>query len=192
MSRRQSGQSDLFTDLSDLDFVRLLLVDFQDELHEKVARFRMLSDLGSPMGSRTMIPGGHAAYLAWVEARSSFIHGNYIATVQLCQGLLEHVLAAFLGMGLHGEDLPERIGFRETLGRCKKRGLLMDADVVDLENLMALRNPLSHFRDFNDQSSLDRRTIDKKIVAEDLLHHDAVFAIGVAVRVLAKPEFNLG
>lgn len=85
MSR--DDQPDLLSDLSDLDFVRHLLANLHDDIPGKVSRFRMLTDLGGQMGrSGTMIFGGHAAYHAWVEARSSFVHGNYVATILLCRG----------------------------------------------------------------------------------------------------------
>ena len=174
MSR--DGQPDLLSDLSDLDFVRHLLADLHDDLPGKVGRFRMLTDLGGQMGrSGTMIFGGHAAYHAWLEARSSFVHGNYVATILLCQGLVEHLLAAYLHAGLLVDDIPDRIQFADTLRR-----------------MMALRNPLSHFRHVDDGSNLDRRCIDESKSADDLLRHDAIFSIGLAVRMLSRPAFRLG
>jgi hypothetical protein len=186
-------QPDLLSDLSDLDFVRHLLADLHDDLREKVGRFRMLTDLGTEMGrSGTMIFGGHAAYHAWVEARSSFVHGNFVATVLLCQGLVENLLAAYLHAGLLIDDVPERIKFADTLRRCREREVISDADVADLRRMMDLRNPLSHFRHVHDEGHLDRRSVDERTSATDLLRHDAIFAIGVAVRILAKPAFRLG
>lgn len=186
-------QPDLLSDLSDLDFVRHLLADLHDDLREKVGRFRMLTDLGTEMGrSGTMIFGGHAAYHAWVEARSSFVHGNFVATVLLCQGLVENLLAAYLHAGLLIDDVPERIKFADTLRRCREREVISDADVADLRRMMDLRNPLSHFRHVHDAGHLDRRSVDERTSATDLLRHDAIFAIGVAVRILAKPAFRLG
>ncbi len=41
-----------------------------------------------------------SAYSAWMEARSSFVNGNYIATVMLCQGLAEQMLASHLTLSL--------------------------------------------------------------------------------------------
>lgn len=191
MSR--DDQPDLLSDLSDLDFVRHLLADLHDDLSGKVGRFRMLTDLGAQMvRSGTMIFGGHAAYYAWVEARSSFVHGNYVATILLCQGLVEHLLAAYLHAGLLVDDIPDRIQFADTLRRCREREIICDEDVTDLRRMMALRNPLSHFRLVDDGSNLDRRSIDESRSADDLLRHDAIFSIGLAVRMLSKPAFRLG
>lgn len=56
---------------------------------------------------------------------------------------------------------------------------------------MVLRNPLSHFRHVDDPGNLDRRLLDARQHGADLIEHDAVFAIGLAVRMLAKPAFRL-
>ncbi len=186
-------QPDLLSDLSDLDFVRHLLADLHDGLPERVRRFRMLADLGGQMGrSGTMIFGGYAAYHAWVEARASFVHGNFVATILLCQGLAEHLLAAYLHAALLVDDIPERIQFADTLRRCRERDVISDQDVTDLRRMMDLRNPLSHFRHVDDGSNLDRRMIDTGVSAEELLLRDAAFSIGLVVMILAKPAFRLG
>lgn len=188
-----NDQPDLLTDLTDLDFARLLLAELHDDLHGKVSRFRMLTDFSREIGPNgTMIFGGQAAHHAWIEARSSFVHGNFVATVLLCQGLVEHLLAAYLHAGLLIDDIPNRIPFRETLRRCREGNVIDDQDVADLQKLMALRNPLSHFRHVDDPGNLDRRSLDDRQHGADLIQHDAVFAIGLAVRMLAKPAFRLG
>ena len=193
MTADDGDQPDLLSDLSDLDFVRHLLADLNDDLRGKVARFRMLTDLGRDMGRHgTMIFGGHAPYHAWIEARSSFVHGNFVATVLLCQGLVEHLLAAYLHGGLMVDDLPERIAFRVTLSRCRERGVISEQDDTDLKRLMALRNPLSHFRHIYDVTSLAHRSLDSSKIAKDLVRRDAIFAISLAMRILAKPAFRLG
>jgi hypothetical protein len=193
MSNLDEGQRDLFSAVADLDLVRLLIADLHDDLAGRVTRFRLLRDLGSELGAQgTMIPGGQAAFLGWMEARSSFVQGNFIATVQLCQGLLEHALAAYFRLGLNGEDLPPRVSFRSTLDRCKARNILSDAETADLDKLMVLRNRLSHFRDLSDSSDIDRRAMQSGDHPDELLRRDARFAIGVATRILAKPQFRLG
>jgi len=186
-------QPDLLSDLSDLDLVRYLLADLHDGLDGKVSRLHLLADLSGTMGQRgTMIFGGPAAYLAWVEARDCFVHGNFVATILLCQGLVEQLLAAYLHAGLLVGDIPERVQFRETLRRCREHDVISDDDVKDLERLMGLRNPLSHFRHVDDASNLERRSIDGGEHPDELIRRDANFAISLAARVLAKPAFRLG
>ena len=186
-------QPDLLSDLSDLDLVRYLLADLHDGLDGKVSRLHLLADLSGTMGQRgTMIFGGPAAYLAWVEARDCFVHANFVATILLCQGLVEQLLAAYLHAGLLVGDIPGRVQFRETLRRCREHDVISDDDVKDLERLMGLRNPLSHFRHVDDASNLERRSIDGGEHPDELIRRDASFAISLAARVLAKPAFRLG
>lgn len=105
---------------------------------------------------------------------------------------MEHLLAAYLHAGLMVDDIPNRIQFTDTLRRCREREIISDEDVTDLRRMMALRNPLSHFRHVGDGSNLDRRSIEESKSADDLLRHDAIFSIGLAVRMLSKPAFRLG
>ena len=109
------GQHDLFSDLNDIDLVRHLLADLHDGLRGKVERARQLVDLCGDMGSGTMMYGGETTLELWREARWSFIHGQYVATVMLSQGLAEHILAAYLHIDIFGDPLPERVAFAETL-----------------------------------------------------------------------------
>ena len=141
---------------------------------------------------RYLAADGGRNFHAWVEARSSFVHGNFVATILLCQGLVEHLLAAYLHAGVLVDDIPDRIQFADTLRRCREREVISDEDVTDLRRMMALRNPLSHFRHVDDGSKLDRRSIDESRSADDLLRHDAIFSIGLAVRMLSRPAFRLG
>lgn len=189
----EADQQDLLSELSDLDLMRHLLADMHDGLDGKITRLRHLADLSGAMGKRgTMIFGGPAAYLAWVEARESYVHGNFVATVLLCQGMVEQLLAAYLHAGLLMDKIPERIQFRETLRLCRERDVISVEDVKDLERLMSLRNPLSHFRHVDDASNLERRSLDGGAHPDVLIRRDADFAISLAARVLAKPAFRLG
>ena len=186
-----SNSEDLFSDISDTQLLQLLLADLHDDLPGRIRRFRYLTDLSGALGqSGTMIFGGTPAFAAFTEARSSFVNGNFVATIVLCQGLAEHVLASVLHVV--GESLPARINFDETLKRCHARQLITDVDVTDLRRLMNLRNPLSHFRTVDDQQHIDRRAIDAREHPNDMLGNDAHFAVAIVIRLLAKSPFRLG
>ncbi|WP_321796485.1 hypothetical protein [Caballeronia sp. J97] len=186
-------QSELLSEVTDVDVLRTLLADLHDDVAGKVARFRQLADLSIALGSSgTMMPGGETAFAAWTEARSSFVHGNYVATVLLCQGLAEHILAAYLMLGLDGEKLPDRVAFNDTLNRCLARGVITQGDADDLRRLMNLRNPLTHYRSIDDPSNLSQRILNTRLPAEMHLLNDATFAMSMAIRLLALPAFRLG
>ena len=190
---QNADQLDLLSPLTDLDVTRLLIADLYNGLDGMVARYRQLADLSSSLGSEgSMLTGGQTSWAHWTEARSSFVQGNFAATVLLAQGLAEHLLAAYLDLQLPAKGLPERITFQETLRRCRSRDIISQSDEVDLRRLMDLRNPLSHFRSIDDPANLTRRTIENMVPAEEHLQRDATFAISMAVRLLALPAFRIG
>ena len=186
------AQHNLFSDLNDLDLVKHLLADIHDDLRGKVERARQLLDLCGEMGAGSMLYGGETTLELWREARWAFIHGQYVATVMLSQGLAEHILAAYIHIDIFGDPLPAKVTFSETLRRCLEKSVLADADANDLRSLMALRNPLSHFRSLDDPANLSRRALNTREDPLDHLRRDATFAIGMVSRLLALPAFRLG
>ena len=186
------GQPDLLCRTTDLEFVQTLLADLHDDLAGKVARSHQLASLSLASGSGgAMMPGGRVALTVWVEARKCFIHGNYVATVLLCQSLAEQMIAAHLSMEIDRDELPTRISFQETLRRCVAQKVLSARDSEDLRQLMEFRNPLSHYRNFDDPSNLLRRAVNTKSTEGQHLLNDATFGIGMAIRLLALPAFRL-
>lgn len=188
----ETVRTDFPSSLSDLDLVQHLLADLHNDLPGKLQRSRQIVGWSDALGSSgTMLFGGETNLAAWREARWSFIHGNFTATVMLCQALVENLLAAFLHGGLM-QDLPARISFSETLARCQNRNIITAIDAQDLKRLMELRNPLSHFRALDDASNLSRRILDTMMPAEEHLLEDAEFALQLAIRIMALPSFRLG
>lgn len=173
----------------DVDLVRHLIADLNEDLPKRVAKFKLLTALTNDFGG-TMLFGGHPSSLAYGEARSSFVNGNYVATIMLCQSLMEHLLAAYL----HGTlmlELKAKQKFGETLKECQSRGLLCDGDVHDLQRLGQLRNPLAHYRNINDADHLDRRAMTTEEQPFEICEADAEFAIRTVIRLLGKPQFTL-
>jgi len=187
-----TSQESLFSPLTDVDFFRHLIVDLHDDVAGKVARFKQLADLTLEHGAVLAMISGGTAFSSWLEARSSFVHGNFVATVMLCQGMAEHMLASHLAMGMDSKPLPRKIRFEQTLKRCQDEGVISQREAEDLERLLSLRNPLSHYRDVNDEANLDRRAIHTQMPAREHLVSDATFAISMAVRLLALPSFRVG
>ncbi|MFI0847160.1 hypothetical protein [Mesorhizobium sp. IMUNJ 23232] len=183
--------SDLFSAASDVALLQLLLAELHDDLPGRLARYHYLIDHGRCLGSGgTLLFGGTVAHTALTEARSSFVYGNFAATILLCQSLAENNLAGLLHVA--GEDLPAKVGFHETLRRCLAMGFLSSEEVADLKRLADLRNPLSHFRNVNDPNNLVRRSVGEGGFAEDVLARDAHFAIATASRLMSKAPFRVG
>lgn len=184
-------QNEFFSELGDVSAIKVLLADLQDNLHDKISRFRYITDIGMRLGSAgTMIPGGEIAYGAWVEARSSFVHGNFISTIILCQSMCEIILASHLHISLVTE-IKNKIQFRETVQLCLRHNIIDKDDAHEIDRLMAIRNPLTHYRDVNDPSSPHGRFRTSGIPFSENLQNDAWFAIGFATKILSKKEFRV-
>lgn len=123
------GEGDLLSPLTELEFLQLFLRDLHDDLPGRITRMRYLGDQAGTLGSAgTMILGGSPAYNAFAEARSSFVNGNYAATIILCQAMAENLLAA--AIQLDGGLVPNRVAFAETLRLCEGKGYLTGHDSV--------------------------------------------------------------
>lgn len=174
-----------------MQLAKLLLADLHDGLTERIARYRYLNDISASLGEGgTIVFGGTAAYASLNEARSSFVHGNFVASILLCQALAENILAGYLHVRM--EELPPKVSFNETLKRCQAQGILSQEDADNLKKLAGLRNPLSHFRNIDDPDNLMRRSMTAGTAADDLLSTDAHFAIATAIRLLASSHFRVG
>ncbi len=180
--------------------LKTLLADLHDGLEGRTARLRLLMalELDFGNGQGLLLPGGTPAHAAYMETRQAFVIGNFLAVILLSQCLLENILAAQLGIDalsleIHGgapTPQKERPGFKETVVACTASGLLNEDDARDLMRLAALRNALAHFRTVADPSHLDRRSLRERRAASEICEDDARFAIGVFVRILAKPAFR--
>lgn len=180
---------------------RTLLADIHDDLPARTERLRHLWVLESDFGKgRLMIPGGHASSGAYVELRHAFVCGNFLSVILLSQCLLENVLAAHVHLDrtsaeIHNrpfEELPQRPNYNETLEACERLGVLCAIETRELIKLSGLRNAVAHFRSLDHASNLERRAIDQRRPATLLVYEDARFAVGLVIRVLAKPEFVIG
>lgn len=181
---------DLFEGPSDVQIFQSLLEDLENDVGPRVARYRQLIDMSAALGENgTMFPGGTASFYAWVEARSSFVSGNFIATILLCQATAENVLAGMLH-AFH-EDVPPKVQFSYTLTRCEALGIVENSQIEGLKKLASLRNPLSHFRSVSDGQNLTRRAMAGDELAEDILAHDAHFAMTTVVSLLSSSPFRV-
>lgn len=57
------------------------------------------------------------------------------------------------------DDVAGKARFEQTLKRFQDEGVISQREAEDLERLMSLRNPLSHYRDVNDESNLESRAV---------------------------------
>ena len=97
----------------------------------------LLGEFGTPAGM--MLTGGIGAVIAIGELRSSFLNGNFMATVLCCQTFIEHSLAG--GYALSGQDALVEIGFKDLIHRSLADGNLSVELAASLHELREMRNP---------------------------------------------------
>ena len=170
----------------DVGSVRHLLTDLNDDLAGKVARLSALASAydSDVRGDWIVTPGGDVVQEIWREARWSFVHGNYIATVVLCQAFVEHLVAAAIYM--EGENLPDRVKFSVVLEHSVNSGRVSEYDGAEITRLMHIRNPLSHFRKPFEAGDAMARVASGRRPLRQLVKDDAEFAIRLGVRLLGK------
>jgi hypothetical protein len=186
----------LHNDLPDLiDIASYLTADFGDNLAGAVARYRFLMELDANFGSDwIMLPGGTASFQAYTESRTSFVFGNFLATIVLAQGLVENLLGSHLYIQegikpIHGlpqrqsGDLSARPSVREILSKSVEDGLISADLKARIDRLIGLRNPLVHYRNVDDGAHLMRRSMKENIPESELLETDADFAVSVIVEL---------
>ena len=172
--------------LLDAGGVQHLLTDLNDDLAGKAARLSVLVSAYESDVKSTYVGtfGGDVVHEIWREARWSFVHGHYIATVILCQSFAEHLIAGTI-YG-EGEGLPDRVKFSDVLERSVERRRISERGAAEIMQLMRMRNPLSHFRKPFEGSDAISRVANDKPPLRRLVKDDAEFAIKLGVRLLGK------
>jgi hypothetical protein len=121
---------------------------------------------------------GIASMFALDELKRSFIYGNFMATVMLCQAFAEHSLGAMYS--LSGNDAIAKKGFKALIEQALKDGHIPATLAATLHALRTMRNPYSHS---NYQSYLNRLCA-ARAAPEDLVVEDAKAAICAVVDYL--------
>ena len=168
-----------------------------------MARLRLLTALDEDFGgSGVLLPGGHATYLAYTEARAAFVSGAYLSVILLSQALVENLLGAHLvltklsqsihtGAPYERSVVPERPALERVLNQCEALWMLSSEEIKSIRRLRGIRNPLTHYRSIDDPTNIERRAMDGELHPFTIMEGDARFAITTVVRLLSKPDFAI-
>jgi hypothetical protein len=135
----------LVADLADADTAT------RDERADRLAI--LLSEFGPP--ADMLLVGGMGAMFAISELQNSFLNGNYMGTVLLCQVFVEHSLAGSYALG--GDDKLMLEGFKALIDRSLADGHVSAALAARLHELREMRNPYNHPRPFSRPNNLLER-----------------------------------
>lgn len=110
------------------------------------------------------------------EARSSYVHGNFIATLVLALAYAEHVINDALPPPLPGKKTP-------TMSAAIKQARathLFPEDLLDgAARLYEFRNPFVHRRNADDPDTMGQRVLSNKAHPKTILEQDARDALQI-------------
>jgi len=138
--------------------------------------------------SNMLIPGGFVPARALVEAKWSYINGQFLACIMLCQAMLEHVLAG--QFTLMGKDALIKKGFERLCDEALADHLISPSEHRAFSNLRLLRNPYVHPKRMNDPTRLERRMMTEKRSQEEIVEDDARRALLAVLRLMDRYPFS--
>jgi hypothetical protein len=148
----------------------------------RAERFRLLmAEFGPP--ADMLLVGGIPAMFAINELKSSFIAGNFLATVLVAQSFAEHSLGA--GFSMSGDDRLAQAGFAKLIDASVKRGWLDSDTAAQLHELRGIRNPYVH-PTRGTRSYMERLRKKAFPDPERLAGEDAEFAVRTIVNWLRR------
>lgn len=109
------------------------------------------------------------------EAKSSFINGEFIASIILAQSFIEKVLHAHFAQLGH-EEVAKK-GLNEMIKFAKKNKLINEYILEKVDSIRKVRNPFTHFKEYSYPYSLSNRMFENKTQPYEQLEKDAKKAI---------------
>jgi hypothetical protein len=189
----------MFDDLpSESQTAEMLLRELTDDLGRRVERLRFLIALDQDFGRGTlMLPGGEVSYFAYVEARSSFVAGNFLSAVLAAQCFVENILGGHLIVDetvrpIHGQSalasgpVGRRPKLRQLIDKGIESEIISPTQASRIEQLATIRNPLMHFRDVDDPAQLGRRVLNQRVQAVEIMEADARFALTTVIELASS------
>lgn len=140
----------------------------------------LLEEFGPP--ADMLLTGGLGAVFAIHELKSSFLNGNYMATIFCCQAFIEHSLAG--RYALNGQDVLVEIGFKNLIDRSLSDGCLTVKLAKRLHELREMRNPYVHPRILPNRESL----LDRMVTTTRQLQSSPTKNSDDALRIMAEKD----
>jgi len=127
---------------------------------------------------------GTLSQLLFKEVLSTFVAGQYIATIVLAFSLVERTVAGRLAFV--GDNSGALAKSEALLKNALERGWLKKEEHECLDKLRKLRNPIVHFRDHLSETRPEVRAALTARTTEQVLEHDAKQILEATIHVLQK------
>ena len=120
--------------------------------------------------------------LLFEEAKKTYINGEFMATILLCQAFIEHWLTPYLSENNKASDLPR--GLHALIELCGKEKLVHPFILDRINELRLFRNPIAHPKQYKYPYSINQRMIEMRMNQEELLENYAKKAIEIMFAVI--------
>ena len=115
--------------------------------------------------------GGLIAKYPYEESRYCFAYGQYLATIVLGLAFIEHSLAARFSE--FGRDNLERPIISVLLIKALEEGWINQTEFDNLDHARKIRNPVTHYREFGKNDTIEMRSLELKYNPYLVLEEDA-------------------
>lgn len=134
---------------------------FEAEREGMIERASWISDHRPQFSAGMAIFGGEEASLLYEDVQLCYIHGVFPGTIVLGQSFIERsVCGIAYSAGVFTED--DRPGYHDAVDFLEENNILAPEEVegIALDELHELRNPIVHFRNTTDKSTLMGRKME--------------------------------
>ena len=126
-----------------------------------------------PPGEYIAFIGGGMAHYLFEETRYCFVYGQFLASIVLGLGFIEHSLASSFYTA--GRDDLERASIKKLLHEAFANNWISENELKSLERARKIRNPITHFRKPGYKDTIEWRVVNVqdhpyKIIEEDAYH----------------------
>jgi len=158
----------------------LLSKQDRESLPGRIERINYLRKIISP---RMGIMGSMDLVFVFQEAKSSYVNGQFIATLLLAQAFIEKIIQSQMeAKGYPGTNR----GLKYMVKYCRDKNLLPSVILDKIDYLRNIRNPFTHLKPDNYPYHLDLRIYQKKMQPYKVLENDAREAISTMLTVLVN------
>jgi hypothetical protein len=160
----------------------LLMKRDRDTLPVRIERIKYVRRL---VPSKMGLLGSLEAVFIFGEAQTTFINGQWIATILLAQAFIERQIHShMLSKGYPGADR----GIKYMLKYCRTNSILSESVLDKIDHLRSIRNPFTHLKPVDYPFNLGRRIFQGQNKGPDeVLENDARQALAlIAIMLFVK------
>ena len=122
---------------------------------------------------------------AFDEAKTTYVNGEFVATILLANAFSEHWLGSFLAR--QGYFSEARGGLKSIIDCMRINNLLHEYLIAKIDRIRETRNPFVHAKPMEHQHRLTQRMIREHRDHLDILEADAKVAVSVMYEIVSSP-----